>query len=236
MCGRYSQTSDTEGLVAEFDLAPSLLKVQPRFNFAPGQGGPVALDVGEDRPALRIMRWGLVPSWARDEKIGFRMINARAETVGQKQVFKRLFKSRRCLVLADGFYEWSRSDRGKAKVPYRFTVQGGRPFALAGLWDSWTAGPGEGPLETYTIITTRANSLVGRVHERMPVILRKSDQPVWLDREAPEEKLGSLLEPYDSEAMKGYRVSARLNKAGRDDPSLILPQEEEPDEEPGLFD
>ncbi len=231
MCGRYSQTSDTEALTAEFGLNPSGAAVQPRFNFAPGQMGPVALDVGEDRPILRLMRWGLVPAWAEDEKIGYRMINARAETVDQKPAFKRLFKSRRCLVLVDGFYEWSRPGKGGTKVPYRFTMAGGRPFALAGLWDSWRAGQDKA-LETYTIITTRANELVGRVHDRMPVILNKEDRRVWLDGESGEERLLGLLGPYDPGSMEGYRVSPGVNKPSNEDESLILPWEEQK----GLFD
>lgn len=234
MCGRYSQTSGTAELVAAFDLAPSDLTVQPRFNFAPGQTGPVALEGAEEKPVLRLMRWGLVPSWAKDEKIGYRMINARAETVGRKPAFKRLFKSRRCLVLADGFYEWSRPEKGRTKVPFRFVLKAGEPFALAGLWDSWKGGP-EGALETYTIVTTRANELVGKIHERMPVILDRAGRLEWLSPGAGEESLAPLLEPFDPGAMEGYRVSPRVNKAGNEDPGLILPWEGEEHGENGLF-
>ena len=170
MCGRYSQTSDTPTLLAQFDLAPSELMVEPRFNLAPGQMGPVALPADEGLPRLALMRWGLVPSWAKEEKIGYKMINARAETVESKPAFQRRFKTGRCLVLADGFYEWRKDQGGRTKVPFRYTLKGGQPFAMAGLWDSWSGEEGK-VLLTYTIITTSANELVGRIHPRMPVIL-----------------------------------------------------------------
>lgn len=231
MCGRYSQTSDASALRAEFGLAPSNIAVEPRFNFAPRQVGPVAVGTGEDSPGLRLMRWGLVPAWAKEERIGYKMINARAETVNIKPSFKRLFKMRRCLVLADGFYEWKRAEKGGEKAPYRFTLKDGRPFAMAGLWDGWR-GNDNGILETYTILTTSANDLVRRIHDRMPVILRTGDRDGWLDQKAGEDRLQALLRPHDPRKMKGYRVSTKVNKPGNDDQSLLLLQEDGP----GLFD
>ncbi len=231
MCGRYTQTSDADTLLLEFDLAPTEIAVEPRYNLAPGQMGPVAIDTGEDRPVLKLMRWGLVPSWAKEERIGYKMINARAETIETKPAFRRLFKSRRCLVLADGFYEWNGIEKGKTKIPYRFTIRGGRPFALAGLWDRWR-GDNDKTLDTYTIITTSANDLVGLVHERMPVILGSRAKTVWLDRNSGRDSLPALLKPYDPEEMEVHRVSTLVNKPIHDDPSLILPDQGDP----GLFD
>ena len=172
------------------------------------------------------MRWGLIPSWAKEEKVGFRMINARAETIDSKPAFKKLFKTRRCLVLADGFYEWRQDSGGKAKAPYRFVLREGRPFAMAGLWDAWSEGQGPALL-TYTIITTSANKVVGRVHPRMPVILDARGRREWLDRAAGPERLAELLKPFDSSAMEGYRVSSGVNKPANDHENLILPVNED---------
>jgi putative SOS response-associated peptidase YedK len=233
MCGRYTQTSDAETLFSEFDLTPSETVVEPRYNLAPAQMGPVALDIGEGKPALKLMRWGLVPAWAKEERVGFKMINARAETIDTKPAFKRLFKSRRCLVLADGFYEWKSAGKGETKIPYRFTLKGGRPFALAGLWDRWGKGE-DGILETYTIVTTSANDLVGQIHPRMPVILDPEGRTGWLDPDSGEDSLRQLLAPFEAGEMVGHRVSTLVNKPVNDDKGLILPVEDGPG--PGLFD
>ena len=231
MCGRYSQTSDVSALVAEFGLAPCGLEVEPSFNFAPGQVGPVAVATEEDIPELRLMRWGLVPAWAKEERIGYRMINARAETVRVKPAFRKLFKTRRCLVLADGFYEWSRTGKGGPKIPHRFTVRGGAPFAMAGLWDGWL-GNGDKILETFTILTTAANDLVGRIHDRMPVILSAGDRSAWIDENSSPEQLQALLKPHDPREMESRQVSAGLNRPGSRDEASALPQRDTP----GLFD
>lgn len=161
------------------------------------------------------MRWGLIPAWAKNEKI---IINARVETAAEKPSFRNLFKNRRCLVVADGFYEWLRES--KSRLPYRFTLQDGRLFSLAGLWDRWRRPDGT-ELETYTILTTQANDLVAPIHHRMPVILDEDGERAWLNGEPG----GDLLRPYPASEMAKTKVSTRVNKAGRDDPSLILPDE-----------
>ena len=191
--------------------------LKPRFNLAPGQQAPVVLF--EDGRTLAMMQWGLVPSWAREPSIGYKMINARAETLSEKASFKKLLPTRRCLVLADGFYEWAKLERGKA--PMRFRLKGGGPFAFAGLWDRWRK-PDGGELRTFTIITTRANELMRSVHDRMPVILRRDAEAAWLDPDVQGVvELGEMLTPYSSEEMESYYVSAMVNSPRNDLPQCI---------------
>ncbi|MFH1724017.1 MAG: SOS response-associated peptidase, partial [Elusimicrobiota bacterium] len=170
MCGRYTQTADIKTLQRRFGFRAEGAAFAPRYNIAPGQTAPLV--VRDEARRLALMRWGLVPSWAKDPAIGHRMINARSETIAEKPAFRKPFEKRRCLVVADGFYEWRRA--GRAKVPVRFVRKDGAPFAFAGLWDRWRV-PGETPLDTFTVLTTSANSLVAEVHARMPVILREDD-------------------------------------------------------------
>ncbi len=168
---------------------------------------------------LEMLRWGLIPSWADDPEIGNRMINARAETVAEKPSYRRAFKRSRCLILADGFYEWQRTDSGKQ--PFHIRMQDGSPFAFAGLWESWDKGDG---LRSCTIITTEANDLVGEVHNRMPVILHAEDYEMWLDPDFDErEPLTSLLKPYPAETMEAYPVSRRVNKPSNNEPGVVEP-------------
>ena len=165
-----------------------------------------------------MMQWGLVPSWARDPSIGNRMINARAETLAEKPSFKRLIGKRRCLVLADGFYEWRKE--GKGKVPMRFVLRGGELFSFAGLWDSWEKPDGV-ELQSFTIITTQANDLLKPIHERMPVILGKEGEERWLDQDPKE--VHELLVPYPVEMMEFYDVSKLVNSPINDLPQCIEP-------------
>lgn len=195
--------------------------IKPRDNIAPSQNSPT-LVVKEDRRVLVMMRWGLVPFWAKETSIGYKMINAKSETLTEKPSFRKPFKEKRCLVLADGFYEWEKTDK-KNKVPYRFVLKNRQLFAFAGLWDVWKTPEGD-TLLSFTIITTRANELMERIHDRMPVILNEKDEAKWLDPEFKDtDKLSSLLQPYPSEQMVAYKVSTIVNSPQNDTPACIKP-------------
>jgi putative SOS response-associated peptidase YedK len=215
MCGRFSMGQGTDGIAGKLSVRP--LALLPRFNIAPTQNAPIVLCDGARE--MRLLRWGLIPFWAKDESIGQRMINARAESLLEKPSFKRPFERQRCLVLADGYYEWQK--RGTVKVPFRFTLRDGQPFALAGLWDQWHPSDGQ-PIATFTIITTAANDLACTVHDRMPVILPPEHYDQWLDPAVTQgARLTPLLQPYSSEAMTCYPVSSLVNNARIDDPRCI---------------
>jgi len=222
MCGRFTLRAPA-GVIAEqfslFEAAP----FTPAYNIAPTQ--PVATIVaalpGLSRE-LVWMHWGLIPSWAKDRAVGSRMINARAETVAQKPAFRAAFRRRRCLVLADGFYEWQRLD-GK-KWPYFIHLRNDRPFAFAGLWEHWQ-GPEEETLQSCALVTTEANELMRPIHDRMPVILPEGEYARWLDPSLePPESLLPLLRPYPSEAMEAYRVSTYVNNPTHDAPQCVQPE------------
>ena len=222
MCGRYTLTPEQKALQAEFGLPPAPVLHEPRYNIAPSQPAPVVVKE-EGQNLLQMMKWGLVPYWAKDPKIGYKLINARAETINQKPSFKTPFKKRRCLVLADGFYEWAKEPGRQVKIPHRFVLKTGRPFAFAGLWDIWKTPLGE-PLLSFTIITTGPNELMKPIHDRMPVILHKEDEELWLDTSMSDEgKLLELLRPYDSKEMKQYEVSLDVNSPKQDGPECIEP-------------
>lgn len=200
----------------DFDL-------KPRYNIAPSQNAPVVMVEGEGK-RLRMMRWGLVPSWANEAAIGNRMINARSETLAEKPSFKKSLKQRRCLVLADGFYEWQAPKEGKGrKTPMRILLKSREPFAFAGLWDIWKDPDGE-ELLSFTIITTQANDLIKGIHERMPVILAPEEEEIWL-KSGPDEtaRLLSLLDPYPAKAMDVYEVSTAVNSPSNDRKECIEP-------------
>jgi putative SOS response-associated peptidase YedK len=218
MCGRFTLVTDPEKLMQRFMLDEITLDLQPRYNIAPGQPVPAIIADGGKR-RIGQLRWGLVPSWAQDEKIGSRMINARAETLTEKPAFRRLFERKRCLIPADGFYEWKQTDKGKQ--PMRITMKNGEPFAFAGLFDTWTRSDGQ-KISTCTIITTAPNEVVADIHNRMPVILRSEDESLWLDREKYDaELLQSLLVPYDADQMRAYPVPAIVGNPGNDTPECI---------------
>ena len=219
MCGRYSLTPGLMILQRRFSFAAEQLSLASRYNLAPGQIAPVV--VGEESGVLKLMRWGLVPTWAKDTSIGYKMINARAETVAEKPSFKRPLQRRRCLVLADGFYEWCKVPGKKTKLPLRFVLKSHEPFAFAGLWDTWVKPEGD-ELHPFTLITTQANELIQPVHNRMPVILPQENEDVWLDpdnRDLP--KLTALLKPYPTEEMEAYPVSTLVNSPKNDVPECI---------------
>lgn len=219
MCGRYSLAQPTQLISRRFRLDEMIAEPAPRYNIAPTEEAAVV--VGEAaRRILRAMKWGLVPSWAKDPSIGARLINARSETLEEKPAFRSAYRRRRCLVLADGFYEWRPSPSGRGKLPVRFVLADGEPFALAGLWEEWRPAAGE-PLRTFTIVTTAANARVAACHDRMPVVLRPEGEEVWLAPESGREALAALLTPYPEAEMRDYPVSPRVNSAAHDSPECI---------------
>lgn len=220
MCGRYTLTKKeklAEMLKERFMFDEfSDIRLVPRFNIAPTQQIPVIVDDGGRK--LIGARWGLVPSWAKDEKIGSSLVNARCETVASKAAFRSAFKSRRCLVPADGFYEWQKT--GLGKVPHHFTLKDDGLFAFAGLWESWKNPAGE-EVRSVSLITTTPNALVSPVHDRMPVILTPDRESAWLDPNTPQESLTAMLAPYPAEQMKERPVSTAVNSAKIDAPELL---------------
>jgi putative SOS response-associated peptidase YedK len=236
MCGRYTLVKISQFLQYFPWIGSPAIMPEPRFNIAPAQ--PVAVVTNETPKAwLDHVRWGLVPGWAKDASIstGSKMINARSETLTSKPTFARLLRRRRCLIPADGFYEWKRWPDGKGKTPYRFTLKDRRPFAFAGLWDHW-GSPDGSELLTCTIITTSANELVAPVHDRMPVILRDEDVQHWVTAaEKPGEEFVPMLRPYPAELMQAYPVSSRVNGVKQDDAQMIEECQPAPPVQPSLF-
>ncbi|MCH8109783.1 MAG: SOS response-associated peptidase [Chloroflexi bacterium] len=217
MCGRYTLITDMDTLQARFSFERADLGLALSFNVAPTQQVLTVVNDGENR--ARYMRWGLIPSWAKDASIGSRMINARAETLAEKPSFRSAFRRRRCLVLADSFYEWKKV--GTGKTPTRIVLKSREPFAFAGLWESWNAPDGERVLSC-AIVTTDPNSLMEPIHNRMPVILSRDAESVWLDQSIEDAAmLGSLLTPYDAEEMEAYEVSTLVNSPANNSPELI---------------
>ncbi|MGK7873213.1 MAG: SOS response-associated peptidase [Xenococcaceae cyanobacterium] len=218
MCGRFTQASSVPSISQTFNLADVPLQ-QPRYNVAPTQQVMTILRLSPDSEReVKMLRWGLIPSWAKDIKIGAKLINARAETVAEKPSFRSAFRHRRCLIVADGFYEWQRQD-GK-KQPFYFQMKDKRPFAFAGLWERWQVYSDE-VIESCTILTTEANEIMRPIHHRMPVILEAKDYDLWLDIQVNQrELLQPLLTPY-SESMSAYPVSTKVNNVRNESPELI---------------
>ncbi len=219
MCGRYTLV-EVDGLQRRFALEAPLPEVPARYNVAPTQTMPVVTRHSPNH--LELMRWGLIPSWAKDPTVGNRMINARAETVAERPAYKRALERRRCLIPASGFYEWKQTEHGK--VPYYIHLTDEPLFAFAGLYENWKA-PDETWVRSYTIITTSANDLMAPLHNRMPVILDREDEDLWLDPDATEpERLLPLLRPYPARRMAAYPVSRAVNSPTNDSPTLITPE------------
>ena len=221
MCGRYTLTAPSESLA---EMLPGLEitdEISPRYNIAPTQEVAVVPNNGENR--MEHFRWGLIPSWAKDPKIGNRMINARSETLAEKPSFRTAYKRRRCLVLADGYYEWRREgDRG-GKTPYYIRMESEKPFAFAGLWESWRQAGEDTSLQSCTIITCPPNEKLERIHDRMPVILEAEEYDLWLSpKEQASAELNHLLKPYPAEEMTAYPVSRLVNQPKNDSPECIL--------------
>ena len=216
MCGRFTLTYNISEVAKAFNVpVPPSLQTTPRYNIAPTQNVVAILP----NQTLDVLRWGLVPSWAKDESIGSKMINARAETLAEKPSFKRLLNSKRCLVVADGFYEWKKEAGGK--TPMYITLKDKGLFAFASLWDSWRSPDGE-QIRTCTLITTEPNDLVASIHNRMPVILSSEAQKEWLDPSLHDEHvLLPLLVPYPAEQMSARAVSRLVNNPQYDSAELI---------------
>lgn len=219
MCGRYTFYSPAEALTRLF-ATPVPVPVQARYNIAPTQFAPVIRRSADGARALSMLHWGLVPGWARERSIGNRMINARAETLAEKPSFRKALARRRCLVLASGFYEWRKE--GASKQPWYISRKDGEPMALAGLWEHWQAQ--DGPLESFTIVTTTANAFMEGLHHRMPAMLEPEECEGWLD----SDSVGStpalaLLRPQEGDRLRAWAVSTRVNNPRNESPGLVEP-------------
>lgn len=218
MCGRYTLTS-INGLVEEFSLIQEPLEIFPRFNIAPSQSVPVIDNRPKQERVISTMRWGLIPFWAKNPTIGNKMINARAETVAKKPAFRDALRRRRCLVVADGFYEWKRE--GKSKIPMYVHRQSHGPIAFAGLWERWRT-PEDNVLYSCTIVTTDANELMAPVHDRMPVIVDREDYDRWLDPAVlPPQAIEDILVTPHAQGFEMYAVSRLVNSPKNDVPACI---------------
>ena len=218
MCGRYTLTVAEKIFRECFNISPEGWDYRPSYNICPGAEVPVVYFVG-DTAAVRLMRWGLIPKWAKDASMGRKMINARGETVHEKPAYKVPFARQRCLIPADGFYEWQTKD--DIKIPHRITMPGNQPFAFAGLWDCWLAPEGS-KVYSFSIVTADAGAAISHIHNRMPVILAdNSSREMWLDPNTPVIALRNLLLPYQDELLS-YPVSPLVNSPKNDFPELIL--------------
>ncbi len=219
MCGRFARSSTPDVIIREFGIKKTLISPEPSYNVAPGQYIAVLSSQGEKQ--LVTCRWGFIPSWAKDPETAYKMINARSETVAEKPAFREAFLKHRCLVIADGFFEWHTGE--KKKKPYYIHLRSGRPFGFAGLYNIWTAPEGE-RICTCTIITADANELLAKVHDRMPVIIPKEKEDLWLDPDMHDQAiLRGLLRPYPSAEMEMYPVSPSVNSPKFNDADAIKP-------------
>jgi putative SOS response-associated peptidase YedK len=221
MCGRFVRKSTLTEIKDEFDIGEIQWAWEPSYNVAPGQEIAAVVKNGENK--LVSFRWGLIPFWAKDEEVGYKMINARSETIAEKRTFAQLLKKRRCLIVADGFYEWQKSEDKKIKIPMYITLRSGRPFGFAGLFDIWKSRDGK-VVQSCTIITTKPNELLAPIHNRMPVIIPAGARALWLDRSIEESRqLLSLLDPYPAHDMLAYEVSRQVNSPKNNSSDLLRP-------------
>ena len=221
MCGRFTLSVNPDELEKTFSEYTFPSKFAPRFNIAPTQ--PVLAIPNDDKNEADFFVWGLIPMWAKDPALGNRLINARGETLAEKPAFRSSLKYKRCLILADGFYEWKGAPGRKTKTPFFIHMKDRKPFAFAGLWDSWNSPDGS-LIKSCTIITTEPNDLTAIIHNRMPVILHPRDYAKWLDP-APQtpEHLKPLIKPFPAEEMNAFPVSTLVNTPANDSPELIVP-------------
>lgn len=220
MCGRYQLTSPVSTISHEFGLLAASVRITTGYNISPSRNVAVVI-IGEAGRVVHSCRWGFIPSWAKDPSVGHHAFNARAETVAVRPVFRSAFRKHRCLILADGFYEWRHL--GTEKTPFYIRLRTGRPFGFAGLYSHWAPAEGK-TLCTCAIITTSANELVGQIHERMPVIIPKDQEDRWLDPELQDPKeIQAMLSQYPASEMEMYEVSARVNSPAFDGPEAIQP-------------
>jgi putative SOS response-associated peptidase YedK len=221
MCGRFTLFAEFDKIIDRFEIEAAIQGslYKPSYNVAPSHSVISVINDGR-KNRLGYLRWGFIPFFAKDEKIGYKMINARAETLTEKVSFRQAYQSRRCLVLADSFYEWKRHDN-KTKTPMRIKLRSDELFAMAGLWERWTSPQGE-PVYSCTVITTTPNELVKDIHDRMPVILKPEDEKIWLDPSNKDtSRLNELLKPLPKERMMAYEVSSLVNSSKNNSPNLI---------------
>ncbi len=225
MCGRYNVKTTGQELAEAFEIDDDavLETWRPRYNVAPTQRAPIVRVGADGRRQVALLRWGLVPSWAKDVKIGATLINARSETIAEKPAFRAALRRRRCLVPATGFYEWRPNAEGKGKQPLNILRKDGAPFAMAGLFEAWRS-PDGASLETFTILTTAPNAVVAAIHDRMPVILAPEHAALWLDPEIQStELLSGLFVPAPADDWTSYLVSSRVGTVSNDDAELLEP-------------
>lgn len=216
MCGRFTLTAETETIKSYFEIKTQNINHSPRYNIAPSQDIPVIVNTSQKR-TITLMRWGLIPRWAKDKSIGYKMINARAETIEQKPAFRESFFRRRCIIPTDGFYEWKK--QGGKKLPMRIVLPDSRLYAFAGIWNSWTSPEGSS-IFSCSIITTAANDYIKNIHDRMPVVLAGEEEyKLWLEQSDPA-LLKELFKPYQGE-MIAYPVSTQVNSPKIDNPACI---------------
>lgn len=219
MCGRFTLTVDAATIKETFPWLDVPSQIVPRYNIAPSQ--PIAVIPNDGKHKIDHMLWGLIPSWARDTKRA--MINARGETVAEKPTFRAAYKRRRCLILADGFYEWVKVPGGKTKTPHYIQLESKEVFGFAGLWEVWNSPDGDS-MKTATIITTSPNSMMAKLHQRMPVIIHPNDYNTWLSSKPQlADRLNPLLTSYPSEEMMHYPVSRMVNSPANDTPECVVP-------------
>jgi len=225
MCGRFALTTPASTIIEIFqvDVLPDIL---PRYNVPPSTKVLCILNDSGVKRAARL-RWGLIPFWAKDKKIGYKMINARSETIAKKPSFRTAFRKRRCLILADGFYEWKRD--GESKIPHLIGMNDGAVFAMAGIWERWTDKETDAGIQSTSIITTGPNELMNNIHNRMPVILPSAHWGQWLDTSVNDpELLQELLVPYPADQMSARRVSSSVGNVKNQSPEVQGPWEGEP--------
>ncbi|MFS1518574.1 SOS response-associated peptidase [Bacillus sp. SCS-151] len=220
MCGRFTLFTDFDQIIDRFGIEAAFSEDEYRFNYnvAPSHSVVSVINDGE-KNRLGYLRWGLIPHWAKDMKIGYKMINARGETIAEKPSFRNAYKKKRCLVIADSFYEWKKTqDR---KIPMRIKLKSNEPFGMAGLWESWKSPEGK-TIYSCTVITTEPNDLMSTIHDRMPVILKPDDEKVWLDPTINDTNyLQQFIKPFDQEQMEAFEVSSDVNSPKNNSPNLI---------------
>ena len=227
MCGRSSLTKQEKELEERFHASFYSEDLErynplPNFNVAPTHMHPVITSKEPDQ--FHLFRWGLIPFWAKDVKIGYKMINARVETILEKPSYRNAVKKRRCLVPFDGFYEWKKGPKGQ-KLPFRIITTNVEIFTIAGIWETWKSPDGE-LIKSFSLLTQKANALVNDIHDRMPAILLPEQEKLWIDEQLSPEEAIKLIEPYPVEWMKAYRVSTAVNNVRENNPDLIKPIEE----------
>lgn len=221
MCGRFTLTAPIDQIQMRFDIEQFIDEdiYSPNYNVAPSQSVLAVVNDGTNN-RLGYLRWGLIPPWAKDPKISYKMINARAETLAEKPSYRNAYKKKRCLIIADSFYEWKRHE-DKSKTPMRIKLESDDLFAMAGIWETWESPDGK-PIHSCTVITTKPNELVKDIHNRMPVILKQKDEQVWLDKSITDtDLLNNLLKPYDANSMEAYEVSNLVNSPKNNSIDLI---------------